>query len=198
VFKINTNGMLTSLYSFSSNAISITGGVDGAYPLAGLIQASDGYLYGTTSGGGTYADGTVFQISTNGALSTLYTFGTVATNGDFPLDGVSPAGTMVQGTDGSFYGTTEAGGSPAVRYGTVFRFPIVPEFEAETLLPNSKLSLSWNAEAGSTYQLQYSSNLTSSNWLNLGSSVIAAGATLNATDLLTNSPQRFYRLLLLP
>ena len=41
VFKISTNGALTSLYSF-------TGGNDGGYPYAGLVQGSDGYFYGTT------------------------------------------------------------------------------------------------------------------------------------------------------
>jgi uncharacterized repeat protein (TIGR03803 family) len=46
VFKISTNGALTTLYSF-------TGGNDGAYPDAGLVQGSDGYFYGTTDGGGT-------------------------------------------------------------------------------------------------------------------------------------------------
>ena len=42
VFKISTNGALTSLYSF-------TGGNDGANPYAGLVQGSDGNFYGTTS-----------------------------------------------------------------------------------------------------------------------------------------------------
>ena len=46
VFKISTNGALTSLYSF-------TGGNDGADPHAGLVQGSDGNFYGTTAYGGT-------------------------------------------------------------------------------------------------------------------------------------------------
>ncbi len=46
VFKISTNGALTTLYSF-------TGGNDGAYPEAGLVQGTDGYFYGTTQYGGT-------------------------------------------------------------------------------------------------------------------------------------------------
>jgi len=98
IFKISTNGAVTSLYSF-------TGGYDGAYPYAGLVQGSDGNLYGTTEGGGTNSDGTVFEISTNGALTTLHSF-----TGN---DGEDPEGRLVQGTDGGFYGTTSAG--------TVFR-----------------------------------------------------------------------------
>jgi uncharacterized repeat protein (TIGR03803 family) len=196
VFKISTNGVQTNLYSFSSSSGSIIPGPGGAWPAAGLIQASDGYLYGTSTAGGTTGDGTVFQISTNGALSILYTFGTLTNNGGFPLDGASPAAALVQGADGSFYGTAQRGG--AYGYGTVFRFSIVPEFRAVTLLSDSRLNLSWSTESGGSYQLQYNSDLALSNWLNLGSPVTAAGATLNTTDFLTNGPQRFYRVVLLP
>jgi uncharacterized repeat protein (TIGR03803 family) len=111
VFKISANGALTSLHSF-------TGGNDGAIPQAGLVQASDGYLYGTTeyngrlTGGsplgfpGYFGYGTVFKISTNGALTTLYAFGTLTNGSGDPLDGANPTGALVQGSDGSFYGTT--------------------------------------------------------------------------------------------
>jgi len=54
-------------------------------------------------------------------------------------------------------------------------------------------SLTWSTEARGTYQLQYNSDLSSSNWTNLGSPVTAAGATLSATDSVTNGPRRFYR-----
>ena len=67
VFKITSAGALTSLYSF-------TGGNDGGSPWAGLVQGSDGSLYGTTELGGSNSLGTVFKISTNGALTSLSTF----------------------------------------------------------------------------------------------------------------------------
>ena len=51
MFKISPNGALTSLYSF-------TGGNDGAYPHAGLVQGSDGNFYGTTQGGSGGPSGT--------------------------------------------------------------------------------------------------------------------------------------------
>jgi hypothetical protein len=88
---------------------------------------------------------------------------------------------------------------PAARTaaGTVFRLTIVPEFQAVTLT-NSTLNLTWSTEAGGMYQLQYTSDLSSSNWSNLGSAVTATGATLSTTDSLTNGPQRFYRLALSP
>ena len=73
----------------------------------------------------------------------------------------------------------------------------MPEFQAVTLT-NSTLNLTWSTEAGGTYQLQYNSDLSSTNWKNLGSPVTATGATLSTTDSLTNAPQRFYRLVLSP
>jgi hypothetical protein len=99
---------------------------------------------------------------------------------------------LVQGRAGNFYGTTTQGGA-----GTGFRLTIVPEFQAMTLA-NSTLSLTWSTEAGGTYQLQWSADLSSSNWTNLRGPVPAAGATLSVTDSVTNAPQRFYRLVLSP
>ena len=65
-------------------------------------------------------------------------------------------------------------------------------------LTNSTLNLTWSTEAGRTYQLQYSSDLISSNWINLSSPITATGATLSTTDSITNGPQRFYRLVVAP
>jgi uncharacterized repeat protein (TIGR03803 family) len=125
VFKITTNGMLTTLYSFGS--VRDTNGVslDGANPLAAMVQGNDGYFYGTTYSGGTNGAGTVFKITSNGALTTLYSFGSVQdTNGD-SLDGTEPWAGLVQGSDGYFYGTTELGGAyrgpDGFGEGTVFK-----------------------------------------------------------------------------
>jgi uncharacterized repeat protein (TIGR03803 family) len=111
VFQISTGGALTSLYSF-------TGGNDGSNPDAGLVQGSDGNFYGTTEAGGTNEVGTVFQISTGGTLTSLYSF--IGTN-----DGANPEAGLALGSDGYFYGTTEAGGAYTDQngegYGTVFK-----------------------------------------------------------------------------
>jgi uncharacterized repeat protein (TIGR03803 family) len=133
----------------------------------------------------------VFKIGTNGALTSLYSL----TGGN---DGGSPYGGLVQGSDGSFYGTTSGGGQGGA--GTVFRLTIVraaPVLQAVTLT-NGTLSLTWSTEAGEMYQLQYNSDLSSTNWTNLGSPAAATGATLSAADSVTNAPRRFYRLALLP
>jgi len=102
VFKMTPAGTLTTLYSFSST--------DGANPWGGLIQASDGNLYGTTMVGGTNNHGTIFKITLSGTLNSLHSL--KLTEGAQPVDG------LVQATDGNFYGTTSIGG--ANNGGTVF------------------------------------------------------------------------------
>jgi uncharacterized repeat protein (TIGR03803 family) len=115
VFKITSGGKLTTLYSFCSKSSC----ADGSNPWAGLIQATDGDLYGTTSLGGANGNyGTVFKITSGGALTTLYSF--CSKSGC--ADGSSPQGQLMQATDGSFYGTTFAGGSGAYGAGgTIFK-----------------------------------------------------------------------------
>ena len=89
------------------------------------MQGSDGSFYGTTEYGGTYTNqygqgqGTVFKISLNGALTSLHSFGSVQDTIGVPLDGANPSAALVQGSDGSFYGTTENGGT--YYSGTVFK-----------------------------------------------------------------------------
>jgi uncharacterized repeat protein (TIGR03803 family) len=101
VFKITPAGKLTTLHNFT--------GPDGEYPVTPLIQATNGSLYGTTSAGGNgvYSNtGTVFQITTAGKFTSLYTFCPAGSNCN---DGFSPNGLM-QASDGNFYGTTFGGG----------------------------------------------------------------------------------------
>lgn len=105
VFTFTPGGSLNTLYTFS-------GASDGGSPMAGLTLGSDGYFYGTTTSGGDYSYGTIFKITTNGLLTTLYSFD--GTNG------AEPQATMVLGRDGSFYGTTLSGGSADL--GVIFQF----------------------------------------------------------------------------
>jgi uncharacterized repeat protein (TIGR03803 family) len=102
VFKMTPAGSLTTLVSFT--------GPNGANPIAGLVQGTDGNFYGTTGEDGSINDGTVFKMTPTGGLTTLATF--TGVNGDQPSAG------LVQGTDGNFYGATELGGAGA---GTIFR-----------------------------------------------------------------------------
>ncbi len=80
----------------------------------------------------------------------------------------------------------------------IFVYPITPpQFQTVTLTKGT-VGFGWSAQKGLLYQVQYTTNLASANWTNLGSAVTATGAMLNATDSVTNGPQRFYRVMLLP
>src|ERR1039457_4297697 len=112
-FRLTADGTLTPLHSFNYE--------EGAYPVGGLVQATDGNLYGTTSQGGIGGQGTVFQITTDGRLTTLVWF-----NG---TNGASPQGALIQARDGSFYGTAEFGrtgynGASGSGDGLVFRLTL--------------------------------------------------------------------------
>ena len=72
IFKMATNGKLiwVVLHSTARTVLMAVHGTNlGHYLEASLIQASDGNLYGAAPSGGTFGDGTVFQISTNGLLA---------------------------------------------------------------------------------------------------------------------------------
>jgi uncharacterized repeat protein (TIGR03803 family) len=96
-----------SLHSFD--------GTDGANPYGELVQATDGNFYGTTAEGGANGQGTVFKITPNGTLTTLYNFCSKSNC----TDGALPYSGLVQATNGNFYGTTIEGGASGS--GTVFR-----------------------------------------------------------------------------
>jgi uncharacterized repeat protein (TIGR03803 family) len=152
-----------------------TGTNDGAYPASGLVQGSGGYFYGTTENGGTYSDGTVFIISTNGAYASLYSF-------NYQYNGDDPEGALVQGSDGNLYGTT-SGGGPA-NQGIVFRLsvtvPTVPQVTTVTL-PNGTNGYPYSQQLFALYgQPPYSWSLVSGS--------LPAGLTLAINGVISGTP----------
>ena len=117
VYKIEPAGTETILYSFSGSNI------DGAAPYGSLIMDSAGNLYGTTSQGGAYFEGTVFKLSAAGAETILHSFGPKIT------DARAPAGGLIMDSAGNLYGTTTQGGANVS--GTVFK---IDTAGAETIL----------------------------------------------------------------
>lgn len=106
VFEITLKGVLKTLYSFCAQ----TNCSDGSNP-NGLMQGTDGNLYGTTSTGGLSGNwGTIFEVTSAGTLTTLHQFCS-QTNCE---DGAGPQGGLTQATDGNFYGTTGEGGSDCI------------------------------------------------------------------------------------
>jgi uncharacterized repeat protein (TIGR03803 family) len=129
VFKVDTSGNETVLYSF-------TGAADGDSPFAGLVRDSAGNFYGTTNGGGASGAGVVFKVNTSGNETVLYSF----TGG---ADGSSPLWvTLARDSAGNLYGTTAGGG--ASNAGVVFK---VNASGNETVLH----SFTGGADGGSPY-----------------------------------------------
>src|ERR1022692_4760455 len=112
VFRITPGGTLTTLYRFCAQS----GCPDGDGPVAGLVQAANGGLYGTTYFGGTNGQGTGFKITQGGTLTTLYSF----CSQTHCTDGTEPQAGLVQAANGDLYGTTDGGGANG-GYGTVFK-----------------------------------------------------------------------------
>jgi uncharacterized repeat protein (TIGR03803 family) len=132
VFEITPGGTFATLYNFCSQPSC----ADGSNPF-GLLQATDGNLYGVTEGGGPNscsfgACGTLFKLTLGGTLTTLHSFD--GTDGQLPLG-------LVQATSGAFYGTTAAGGTYGLPNGdgTVFSLSVGLKPFIETLPTSGKV-----------------------------------------------------------
>jgi len=109
----------TVLHSFCSQPSCAAGIGDGSNPSSGLV-AYEGSLYGTTEGGGSTGNGTVFKLTPNG---TAWTY-TVLYSFKGGSDGSDPFAGLVSDNHGTFYGTTTSGGIGSGGYfnnGTVFK-----------------------------------------------------------------------------
>lgn len=131
VFEVSRSGKnwkAKTLYSFS--------GSDGCAPYAGLVHDASNNLYGTTSAGGAYANGTVFELSRNGQTwkeSVLHSFD------DNGTDGYGPEAGVILDGSGNLYGTTVYGGAFASgcggsSCGTVFELSPGSQGWTETVL----------------------------------------------------------------
>jgi len=105
VFQISRSGALTTLHLFGEDD------GNGRFPYGTLVQGTGGSFYGPTEEGGGNDAGTIYTITSSGALTTLSKFD--GTNGE------TPRGGLVLGSDGNFYGTTIYGGN--YNNGTVFK-----------------------------------------------------------------------------
>ena len=123
VFQCTPEGVVTVLHGFTDP--------EGDSPEGGLVQGSDGNLYGTTEGGGTANLGAVYRVTLAGEFAVLHQF--TGSHPTGPTDGAQPFGEMILASDGNFYGTTSGGGAgdlgsifqltPAGVYTTVYSFP---------------------------------------------------------------------------
>jgi uncharacterized repeat protein (TIGR03803 family) len=171
VFRATADGTLTAIHSFGYD--------DGAVPVGGLVQGTDGKLYGTTSQGGFGGLGTVFQITTNGQLSTLLWF-----NG---LNGANPQSSLIQARNGSFYGTTEFGGADYnstadTGEGVVFRLTLPmsvspsPQISLRIVNASPNVSISWSG-GQPPYYLESSRDLSDAGWQRIAGPITHTSVT---------------------
>jgi len=105
LFKLTPAGVYSNMRTFNSST-------DGYNPMGSLIQGIDGSIYGTCSDGGANSAGTVFRMSLSGSFKVLVVFNAT-------IQGKMPKGTLLQGADGTLYGTTSTGGT--YNTGTIFK-----------------------------------------------------------------------------
>jgi uncharacterized repeat protein (TIGR03803 family) len=169
VYQVTTNGAMTTLLSF--------GNTNGAYPQGSLTLGRDGNFYGTTPNGGNLSlnagkgYGTVFRVTTNGALTTLAYFNST--------NGAQASAALAMGLDGSFYGTTFEGGSNG--YGVVYQFIIPVPISLSITTAKSVSVLSWPASA-MNYRLQVSTNPGADSWSTVSNDTPFIGAQTTNTS----------------
>jgi uncharacterized repeat protein (TIGR03803 family) len=181
VFKLNKNGTGYSIL----HRFTATG--DGAIPSGGLVEASDGALYGATSYGNNDL-GTVFKLNKDGsAYGIAHAFSS-------PNLRVLPQAGLVRGADGALYGTTQVDGDAGL--GTVFKlsWPVVITRYERT---GNTAQLGWSGVPVWPYRIQTRTNLVASEgaWLDVATNVTALDGTFQWTvPELPNAPARFYRI----
>ena len=136
IFKMTPAGQITVLYNFCSQPNC----ADGGNATAGLIQGTDGNFYGTTQTGGANFNGTVYQITPDGAYTVLHSF-------DF-TDGNGPQGPLTQGTNGVLYGETNDGGT-----GPCINTRCGVFFSIDMGLPAYAAPVTWYGQEGSTVEI---------------------------------------------
>jgi uncharacterized repeat protein (TIGR03803 family) len=179
IFRVTTNGVLTNLVDFDN----YTAGIN---PAASLTLGQDGNFYGTTYSGGSSGVGTVFEVTTNGTLTTLVNFNN--TNGAYPLAG------LTFGPDNNLYGTASSGGAGV--NGTVFEFGLPPYSIALAGSGGGNYTVLAGSYPDTTNRIWATTNLAlPSSWQVLGAITTDANGMGQLLDTnTTNIPAKYYRL----
>ena len=180
VFKLTLSGTLTTFAVFGTN------GDWGYNPNGGLIQANDGNFYGTTFEGGPLAgaQGTVFKITPQAEVTTLFVF---STRGAVP--GSGPMAGLIQGHDGNLYGTCAYGGTYGG--GNIFRILMPGPGLGITAIGDAAV-LSWRTNYQG-FGLETSTTLTSGTWSAATNAPLSSNGRFWSTNSLPGDT-RFFRL----
>ncbi len=168
IFRVTSAGILTTLHNFNA----LTGG---RRPIGGLVQAADGFLYGSTSEGGTNSFGTLYRISLAGSFNHLRDM-------DFAT-GAAPQASMIRAADGSLYGVTRDGGQQPNGQrggaGQIFRILFAADVTtaAATSVSQSSATLNGQVAPGSfstTVGFQYGTSPTLATFTTAAAGSVAA------------------------
>jgi uncharacterized repeat protein (TIGR03803 family) len=160
-------GTIVTLVSFD--------GINGSAPTGGLYEDSNGNLLGTTSGGGAFGDGTVFEIpAATDSLATLAAF-----NGS---DGSGPTGDLIEDSARHLFGTMAAGGASGD--GAVFEISSTSPVPAIT----TASLLNWIPHEPGYNQTIGASGGTGSYTFSAIASSLPPGLTLSSTGVLSGTP----------
>lgn len=184
LFRLTTNGTLSTVFSFSASGPH--------WPNARLFQATDGNFYGAAYLFGTNNNDAIFSMTPEGVLTTLYLFVPFGYQ-------LGPVTELIQGSDGSFYGGYFFGGVNGC--GSIFRLTVPGACSPRiffTAQAGGGLKLTWKPLPNRHYQVQYSTDLSSTNWTNLDNPLSATNSPMTYMVQPAGDSQRFFRVVLLP
>ncbi len=200
VFSIKTDGNnFTVLHQFDHAANTSDSNLG---PWMGVV-VNGGLLFGVAGNYPTSPVGSVYRLNTDGTqFQIVHEFSPnfnydPAGGGDTNLDGRLPLGDLLL-SGNTLYGTTGVNG-PKGR-GTVFSLQLpclyCPPTITSATMANGQLSFTWNTVIGNTYVVQYATDLQSTNWNDLGGSLVATNSTQTISDTIDPDRHRIYRVAL--
>jgi uncharacterized repeat protein (TIGR03803 family) len=136
-FKFSLSGVFTKIHDFCTATCT-----DYGNPSNSLMQAADGNFYGEIYGRYAYYAGNIFRMTPAGKVTLIYTFCKLANC----TDGVFPSGGLVQGANGSLYGTTAGGGQ--YNDGEFFEITTTGTLTVQHSFANATGNLGLNSNSG--------------------------------------------------
>jgi len=188
VWRMAKDGTQSTVCSFS---------ISGNFAWGGVIEGTDGNLYGTRSADQDHPSGLVYSVSPNGGYRAVASLNFT--------NGAGPEAALVQGRDGNLYGTTIGGGiyadATGFSFGAVFRLRVLSAAAPKLRPPikaASNLNLTWSSIPTRSYQMQSRTDFMSGDWDDLGAPTVASNRLATVSDPGPAAPQRYYRVILKP
>jgi uncharacterized repeat protein (TIGR03803 family) len=194
VYAVGTNGagftVLTNFGSYMDTANAISG-----------LTVSNGTLYGSAPQLGTYGDGQIFALTTNGVGSADFHDFAPHPFGSYPAlpptnsDGYFPQGGLVL-LNNALYGAAFNGGTNAVDYnrdssGLIFCAPPSPVISSSQI-SGSTFLLAFQTFDGLSYTVQRNTSLFGTNWT-VFTNFMGNSTLMQLSCPATNSPQLYFR-----